>query len=196
MIVVVQTDCANLQSVCNALLRLNASFTISDEADSIEEASHLILPGVGHATTAMASLQRKGLIPVLQRRQKPLLGICLGMQLLYEHSEEGDTACLGLLPGIVRAIARSPGLPLPHMGWNRLKRQAESCPLLQGVNEDDSVYFVHSYRAPSNETVLASTQYGDRIAAVVGKGSIWGTQFHPEKSGQVGQRILGNFLGL
>lgn len=196
MIVIVQTECANIQSVSNALFRLSAPFRVSDDAALIERASHVILPGVGHAKPAMETLQRKGLVPVLQRRQKPLLGICLGMQLLYEHSEEGDTSCLGLMRGTVRAIPRSPGLPLPHMGWNRLKRQVESCPILNGVDEGASVYFVHSYRAPTNDRVIASTQYGDRIAAVVGQGPILGTQFHPEKSGPIGQRILGNFLEL
>jgi glutamine amidotransferase len=142
----------------------------------------------------MARLRYNGLDRLIPRLTQPLLGICIGMQLLFERSEEGDTECLGLLPGAVQRLVPSPGVRVPHMGWNRLQ-VASPHPLVAGLNQQ-WVYFVHSYAAQVSPTILASCTHGDSFAAVVATGQVVGTQFHPERSGVAGARLLQNFLAL
>ena len=194
MIAVIDTGVANLLSVANAIERIGRPFIITRDAGVIGKASHVILPGVGHAQASMKSLAEINLIPVIQQLKQPLLGICLGMQILFEHTEEGDVPCLGLLPGRVTRI-QDHGLSLPHMGWNSLEWQTPS-PLLEGLAPGVRMYFVHSFQAPLNATTRASTQYGEAIPALVSQDNYYGTQFHPERSGDMGSLILRNFLTL
>src|SRR5574338_521165 len=139
----------------------------------------VIMPGVGAAAPAMRVLKESGLRDVLLRFDRPLLGICLGQQLLYEHSEEGDANGLGLLPGKVTALPGTKQRPTPHMGWSRLRMQREH-PLLEGVRSDDYVYFVHSFACPADDSAIAVSEYGRPFAAAVAKGNVFGCQFHPE----------------
>jgi imidazole glycerol-phosphate synthase subunit HisH len=143
----------------------------------------------------MQRLNASGVAEHLPQLRQPVLGICLGMQLLFLKSEEGPAQCLGVLPQTVRKLDPQPGRPVPHMGWNRLHIVHEDA-LLEGVAEGEYVYFVHSYAAPVSQTTLATCDYGVPLAAVVRKGNFWGTQFHPERSTKVGARILANFLRL
>lgn len=194
-VAVVKLGVGNTASVMFALERLGARAVLTEDAAQITEAERLILPGVGAAAYAMEMLDAKGLRDAIAQFARPLLGICLGQQLLFESSEEGDAQGLGLLQGRVTHLPASPTSPSPHMGWSKLHRTRPHA-LLEGVAEDAYVYFVHSYVCPINEATLASADYGQRFAAVVGQGSVFGCQFHPERSGAVGARILRNFLRL
>jgi glutamine amidotransferase len=153
----------------------------------------VLLPGVGSAHDAMNRLRLAGLDTLIPTLKQPLLGVCLGMQLLFDHSEEGPANCLGLIPGNIGKLRSAPGLPVPHMGWNQL-RQVKPDPLLDGVSALDYVYFVHSFAAPAGSATVAVTEYGTPFTAVVRRDNFCGTQFHPERSGVVGARILANFL--
>jgi glutamine amidotransferase len=186
---------ANLASLQYALERLGARAEVSADGATIASAERVVLPGVGAAGEAMARLRAAGLTNVLRTLTQPVLGICLGMQLLFRSSEEGATSCLGILPDTVRRLRTAPGRPVPHMGWNQLKGRRED-PLLEGIAANDYLYFVHTYAAPVSEHTLASTDYGGPLSAVVRRGNFWGTQFHPERSGRTGARLLGNFLRL
>ncbi len=184
---------ANLGSVRYALQRLGVEPDIVRDADALDGAERIILPGVGAAAPAMAALRARGLDQALGSAAVPLLGICLGMQLLYEVSDEADTACLGLLPGRVRRLSPAPGLRIPHMGWNALTDIADT-PLLRGIDEGDSVYFVHGYAAPIGEDTVAGARHGVAFSAVVQRGLRCGAQFHPERSAGAGARLLENFI--
>ena len=184
---------ANLGSVRHALERLGVQPRIVRDGDGLRDAGRIILPGVGAAAPAMALLRERGLLEPLRATRLPLLGICLGMQLLFDSSEEGDVACLGLLPGRVSKLAGAPGIRVPHMGWNTLELRAAS-PLLEGVDEGASAYFVHGYAAPVTSDCIAASVHGERFAAVVRRGNVAGMQFHPERSAAVGARLLANFL--
>jgi glutamine amidotransferase len=162
------------------------------DADGLRDASKIILPGVGAAAQAMRLLRERGFGDVLSTLAVPLLGICLGMQLLFESSEEGDVSCLGLLPGRVRKLQAGAGLRVPHMGWNALRTERAST-LLDGA-EAANTYFVHSYAAPVTDACIASCTHGATFAAVVQQGNVVGMQFHPERSGAAGARLLLNFL--
>ena len=192
-IVIVDSGGANLASLQYALERLGASATVSSNAAIIAAAERVLLPGVGAAADAMRRLAGAGLDRLLPQLTQPLLGICLGMQLLFAHSDEGDTPCLGLIDGHVQRLTAVPGRPVPHMGWNTLERRVED-PLLRDVGVDDRVYFVHSYAAPVTDNTTAAVRYGVPLAAVVRRDNFCGVQFHPERSGRVGARILRNFL--
>lgn len=192
--VIVDSGGANLASLQYALRRLGASTIVTQDPSVIAQASHVILPGVGAAAMAMQRLQRAGLIEVLRARTGPLLGICLGMQLLFEYSAEGNTPCLGLLPGRVEALAPAISRPVPHMGWNTLG--PSSHPLLKDCSEH-WFYFVHGfYASGSSSSCIATTEYGVSIAAAVAQGPIMGVQCHPERSAAAGARLLNNFLNL
>jgi glutamine amidotransferase len=193
-VAVIDAGGANLGSVCYALERLGVSPRIVRDAEALADASRLILPGVGAAGPAMRALQAGGFVAALREHTAPLLGICLGMQLLYEHSEEGDVDCLGLLPGLVRRMRPAPGVRIPHMGWNRLRRRRESR-LLAGIDDGEHAYFVHSYAASVDAACVATATHGETFAAVVHHGRIAGAQYHPERSAAAGARLLRNFLG-
>lgn len=191
-LVIVDTGCANISSVYFALQRLGVSATISSDSKVIRQADKVILPGVGTAHNAMAALQQAELIDTLRQLSQPLLGICLGMQLLNQHSMEGDVGCLNLIPGEVLPM-QSAGLRLPHMGWNTLT-DISAHPLLDGFTAADYLYFVHSFAVAPGPYTLAQCDYGNKFAAVIGKDNVVGAQFHPERSGKSGQRLLQNFL--
>ena len=195
MIAIIDVSGNNLTSLTNAVQRLGFDFILTHSAEKIRQASHVILPGVGAAVPAMKALEEAKLVNVLKELTQPLLGICLGMQLLYESSEEGNVNCLGLIPGRIQRLPDREGFPVPHMGWNNLQWCIDS-PLQQGLADKDYVYFVHSYAACINEYTLASCQYQNEFTAIVQKDSIYGMQFHPEKSAEPGLQLLKNFLTL
>ena len=192
-VVVVDAGGANLGSVCYALERLWIAPTIAREASDLDEAERVILPGVGAAGPAMACLSAQGLVEPLRRLDVPLLGICLGMQLLYEASEEGDIAGLGVLPGKVVRMHEGPDARVPHMGWNTLS-DVRDLPLLDGIRAGDHAFFVHGYAVPVGTDTIATTTHGGLFSAVVQRGTYSGAQFHPERSAEVGARLLRNFI--
>jgi glutamine amidotransferase len=198
MIAVIDSGVANLASVMAALQRLNADATITSDAAVIQKAERVILPGVGAAGAAMAQLQAKNLIDTISDLKQPVLGICLGMQLLFEKSEEGEggTACIGVIPGSVKRIPASPDHPVPHMGWNQIKLTQPKHALLKDVAEQSFVYFVHSFAVPVGNVTLASSEYGAPFTAMAAYRNFHGCQFHPERSSAVGSQILKNFLEL
>lgn len=192
-VVLIDAGGANLGSVRYALERLGVEARVVRDADGLHGAQRVILPGVGAAAPAMALLRERGLDDALRVLDVPLLGICLGMQLLFDASEEGDVACLGLLPGTVRGMQGRPGLRVPHMGWNTLDVMRGS-DLLEAIATPANAYFVHGYAAPVTEDCIASCTHGEPFAACVERGRIAGMQFHPERSADVGATLLANFL--
>lgn len=190
---IVDTGGANLASIHYALRRLGKEATVTSSVSEIETSTHVILPGVGAAGDSMRRLRERELIPTLRELKVPTLGICLGMQLLFEASEEGDASCLGILPGSVTRLPSRAGLPVPHMGWNRVEVRSASA-LTEGIADGAHFYFVHSYRAPEGEHVLADCGYGDPVPAIVTRNNFFGVQFHPERSSSAGSRLLENFL--
>ena len=193
--VIIDSGGANLASLQFAFERLGAKTRVTADAAEIRSAPRVILPGVGSAANAMARLRNSHVAELLPLLTQPVLGICLGMQLLFAHSEEGETECLGILPDAVKRLQPMAGRPVPHMGWNQLTPVRED-PLLDGVVPNDYVYFVHSFAAPISDVTLASADYGTALSAIVRRGNFWGTQFHPERSAHVGARVLANFLKL
>lgn len=194
MIGIVKYKAGNLASVSNALERLGATYFISDDPKELEKATAIIFPGVGHAAAAMDDLRAKDLDVWLKSTKKSVLGICLGMQLLFETSEEGDCKTLGIIPGRLKKFD-STQAKVPHMGWNQFDTKKEH-PLIKGIGNKQFLYYVHGYYAPTNEYTLASCLYTKDFAAVVAKDNFMGVQFHPEKSGQVGSLLLQNFLDM
>lgn len=192
-VAIIDSGGANIASLRFALERLGATATLTTDPQELRAARRVILPGVGAAGDAMRRLQSLGLVEVIRQLEQPVLGICLGMQLLFDASDEGDTACLGLIPARVRRFADRDGLPVPHMGWNQLEFDGTH-PLLHGIAPGEHVYFVHSYRADAGSWTVATSDYGGPFAAVVQQGNFCGAQFHPERSGSVGSRLLANFL--
>lgn len=187
---IVDLGYGNLGSVALAFERLGLEPAVTADPDTILAADRVVLPGVGAAGHAMAQIARRGLAPCLRSLTRPALGICLGMQLLFEHSEEAGMDCLGIIPGTVRALEPAPGLPVPHMGWSRLDVAASNLGLASG----DYVYFAHGFACDSGPATVASVRYGRDIPAVVRSGNWLGAQFHPERSGEAGARFLGAFL--
>jgi len=192
-VVLVDSGGANIGSVRYALERLGVDAVLSADPDIIRGAERVILPGVGTAAHAMRQLRERGLVDVIRGLQQPLLGICLGMQLLFDSSEEGDVECLGLLPGHVDKLPSGQGVRNPHMGWNDVQRKRDDA-LLAGIPEGAQAYFVHGYAAPVTTDTLASSTHGVEFAAMVRRGNCYGAQFHPERSAAVGARLLENFL--
>jgi glutamine amidotransferase len=192
-VVLVDAGGANIGSVRYALQRLGVDAALSGDAATIRAADRVILPGVGAAAPAMARLRELDLVDTLRSLQAPLLGICLGMQLLFDGSDEGDVAGLGLLSGRVARLPATARERVPHIGWSRLRRRRAD-PLLDGVDDGDFAYFVHSYAVPAGVDCVASCTHGSEFAAVVRRGRIAGAQFHPERSAATGGRILRNFL--
>ena len=193
-LVLVDSGGSNLGSVQAALERLGVAAPVSGDPARIRAASHVILPGVGAAAVAMARLREQGLVEVIQQLKQPVLGVCVGMQILFEHSEEGDTPCLGLFPGMIRRLQPAPGIRIPHMGWNQL-RALGSHPITQGLDQQHA-YFVHSFAAAVTESTMLSVDHGQSFAALVVRGNYHGAQFHPERSAAAGAQLLENFLGL
>jgi glutamine amidotransferase len=194
-VVVVANGGANIASLQFALERLGVASVLSAHPERIRAASHVILPGVGAAADAMTRLRREGLYELLPTLRQPVLGICLGMQLLFEASDEGQTECLGIIPGRAVRFGEAPGRPVPHIGWNTLDVTRESA-LMTGLGGDDYAYFVHSYHLPVSSATVASTAYGAPFTACVEWRNFYGAQFHPERSAAVGARILQNFLAI
>jgi imidazole glycerol-phosphate synthase subunit HisH len=194
-IVIVAGSGANIASLQFALQRLEVPSAVSADADEIRAASHVILPGVGAAANAMSRLRQLGLDAVIPALKQPVLGICLGMQLLFEASQEGDADCLGIIPGRASRLPHADDLPVPHMGWNTLDIQ-RPCTLLEGIADGDYAYFVHSYAVDLCPATVASTRYGQAFSACVQWRNFYGAQFHPERSAAVGALLLDNFLGV
>lgn len=191
---VVDLGCANLASVRFALERLGAACDILRSPDEVEAAERLILPGVGAASYAAARLDALNLREALVGFARPLMGICLGMQLLFDRSEEGDARGLGLLPGVVRKRKPAPGEAWPHMGWSRVRKSRTDGRLFDGVADGSYFYFVHGYGAGLDATTAGEAEFGGPFAAAVERGRLYGCQFHPERSGEAGARVLDNFL--
>jgi len=185
---------ANLGSVCYALERLGADICMIRSPNELKGIDRLILPGVGAAAEGMQRLRNQGLEIALRNNNLPLLGICLGMQLLFDYCEEDNTPGLGLLPGKVQRLSVQEGIRVPHMGWNTLNIVRNS-PLLAGILPGSYAYFVHSYAAPVTDDTVATCQHGSTIfAAAVQRNHLWGAQFHPERSASIGATLLQNFL--
>lgn len=197
MLVVIDYRAGNLYNVANALKYLGSEFVFSGDPKIVGRASKVILPGVGSARAAMDSLAEQGLVATLKGLRVPFLGICLGLQLLFEASQEDDTPCLGMLSGTVKKFDSSQ-VKVPQIGWNQvryLSSKETHSPLFQGIPNNSFFYFVHSYYAPDSSGVtVAVTDYAIPFASAVHEGSFWGVQFHPERSGDVGLRLLQNFL--
>jgi len=194
LIGIIKYQAGNLASVANALERLNADYFISDNPKELDRADGIIFPGVGHAGAAMDDLRSRDLDVWLKCTKKPVLGICLGMQLLYESSEEGASDTLGLIPGKLKKFDASKA-KVPHMGWNRFEPKKDH-PLIKDIDNKHFLYYVHGYYAPANEYTLATCKYIKDFCAVVSKDNFMGVQFHPEKSGTVGSLLLQNFLDI
>jgi glutamine amidotransferase len=192
---IIKYNAGNIRSVLNALERLGVPADVTDAPDAIRGADKVIFPGVGEASTAMESLRSNGLDDVLRGLQQPVLGICVGMQLLCRHSEENDTDALGIIPVNVRRFAPgTAGLKVPQVGWNTIHDLRS--PLFRGIPEDSYVYNVHSYYAEDSPYTIARCSYGIDYAAAVQKDNYYGVQFHTEKSAAAGDRIIQNFLEL
>lgn len=196
--VIIDTGCANISSLKFALQRLGYHIDVSAEPSVIKAAKKVFLPGVGTAEYAMKGVNDRQLASLIKQLTQPVLGICLGMQLLTEHSIENavDTHCLALIPGEIKRIEmQNNSVRLPHMGWNTLTNISSS-PLFTGINESDYFYFVHTYCATVNEFALATCDYGQNFAASLQKDNFFGVQFHPERSGKSGAKLLQNFMEL
>ncbi|MCE2935913.1 MAG: imidazole glycerol phosphate synthase subunit HisH [Cyclobacteriaceae bacterium] len=192
-IAVIRYNAGNIQSVSYALERLGASFEVTSDPEKIQTADKVIFPGVGEASTTMRFLQEKGLNHLIMSLQQPVLGVCLGMQLLCRFSEENDTTCLGVFPVDVRKFGLNDNLKVPHMGWNSLDKISGWLPAaIQGK----FTYFVHSFYVPVNAWTVAETQYGIPFSAAMRKDNFFAVQFHPEKSAQTGEKILQAFLNV
>jgi glutamine amidotransferase len=195
-VAIIASGGANIASLRFALRRLHIESELTADADRIRSASHLILPGVGAAADAMERLRASGLDRLIPTLRQPLLGICLGMQLLFESSAEGDSACLNIIPGKAERFVNAPDLPVPHMGWNTLQIEVDS-PLFEGVGRHgDHAYFVHSFALDVSAATLARCTYGRTFSAAVQRDNFYGVQFHPERSARIGARILQNFVSI
>lgn len=196
MIAIIDYDMGNLRSLENALDRLGAAYTVTADPDTIRRADKVILPGVGHAGLAMDNLVERGLPDVIRSLRQPVLGICVGMQVLCRDSEEAPgKPCLGVFDAHVRRFSPAPGSKVPHMGWNDIRNLEGK--LFKDLPSGSYLYFVHSYYAgPCPDTVATCWYAGEMFSAALRYENFYGTQFHPEKSGSVGERILQNFLAL
>ncbi len=199
MIAIIDYKMGNLRSVENALHRLGAAYVVTDDAQTIRCADRVLLPGVGNCAEAMYNLRESGLIPIIKQLRQPVLGICVGLQVMCRDSEEGAepgmlTQCMNIFDSHVRRFPESDSLKVPHMGWNTIGNLEKK--LFDGLHSGDSVYYVHSYYPTLCPDTIATTEHGVLFSAALKYEQFYGTQFHPEKSGDVGERILSNFLKL
>jgi glutamine amidotransferase len=194
-VAIIDSGGANIASLQFALARLGFAATLTRDAGTIRSASHVLLPGVGAAEDAMARLRGAGLDAVIPGLTQPVMGICLGMQLLFDRSAEGPADCLGVIRDRVVPLEPAPERPIPHMGWNRVSPEP-GCRLFDGIDAGTHFYFVHSFAAGTGDHTVATTDYGAPVSAAVLKDNFMGTQFHPERSGPAGARVLANFLGM
>lgn len=195
MIGIINYGAGNIFSLTAALARLDVAYGMVNTETDLEKYSHIIIPGVGHAGAAMLKLKNTGLVTAIKSLKKPVLGICVGMQLITEHSEEGDAELLSIVPVKTKKFDKLLNIKIPHMGWNAVSPQNN--PLFEGVEDNTQFYFVHSYFIEYNPTFdIASADYGLKFSAAVQKDNFYGVQFHPEKSGKAGEQILKNFSNL
>jgi len=188
---ILKYNAGNTRSVINAFERLGVSPIVSDEPEVLRSADAVVFPGVGEASSAMTFLRDRGLDSLIKSLEQPVLGICLGMQLMCSHSEENDTDCLGIFSASVKLFPES-GMKVPHIGWNTIENLKSD--LFEGIADGNHVYFVHGYRVELSDDTIATSEYGGSFSAALHKENFYGVQFHPEKSGDVGERILKNFL--
>ena len=193
MIGLINYEAGNIRSVENALERLGQKFFISDDIEKLKKADKIIFPGVGNAEMAMKNLQKKSLDIFLKNCQKPVLGICLGMQIFFEFSEEGSTPCLNIFPGKINKFDDKKCPQIPHMGWNDIEINKKNNFLTSDFDKK-FFYFVHSFFVPVCKYTIATCFYGEKFSAAVNKDNFFGVQFHPEKSGDIGEKLLENFL--
>lgn len=194
-IAIVNAGGSNISSLTFALDRIKASYITTNQIAQIEDSSHVILPGVGAANDAMDKLKKSNLIEVVRNLKQPTLGICLGMQLLLDHSMENNVNCLSIIEGRCKAFSQQDKHPVPHMGWNNVNFNKPS-PLTEDLDNDDYFYFVHSYYAPITNSSIGITDYSESFASIIQKDNFYGTQFHPEKSSDQGSKLLRTFINL
>lgn len=196
MIAIIDYDTGNLRSVKNALMRLGAEFVVTSDHEEIRRADHVLLPGVGEASSAMEKLRERGLDLLIPSLNQPVLGICIGMQLMCRSSQEGDAQCMGIFPTDVKQLPADlkAGIKVPHMGWDTVSDLRG--PLFDGIPDGSYFYFVHSFAPEWCTDTIAVTDYGTKFSAALGRANFYGTQFHPEKSGAIGEQLLSNFLKL
>jgi imidazole glycerol-phosphate synthase subunit HisH len=194
-VAIVKYNAGNIQSVLYALERIGMQAIVTDDAAQLSGADKVIFPGVGEASTAMSYLKERGLDTLIKELRQPVLGICLGMQLMCRHSEENDTECLGIFDTTVRKFkVGEMGLKIPQIGWNKVEKTSE--PLFKGMFYEPYCYFVHSYYAELCDETAAVTEYGLKFSSALDKDNFYGVQFHPEKSAEAGEQILKNFLSI
>lgn len=193
-VAIIKYNAGNIQSVLNALERLQVSAIVTDDAEEIRKADKVIFPGVGEASSAMSSLQQNNLHTVIKELKQPVLGICVGMQLLCAHSEENDTDCLNIIPVAVKKFVAAPHLKVPQVGWNRIYNLQSN--LFTHIEEGSFIYNVHSYYAEDSDYTIAQCNYSTTYAAAVKKDNFYGVQFHTEKSAETGDKIIQNFLDI
>lgn len=193
MTVIVDYNTGNLFSLMSALEKIGAEYRVTSNPEEILSADSVILPGVGEASHAMSELKNRGLDKVIPLVKVPVLGICIGMQVMCSKSEEGSTDCLGIFPNKVSKL-KGIGIKIPHMGWNSVENTHS--PLFTGISEGSYFYFVHSFAPECNKFTVATTEYGEIFSSALSKINFYGTQFHPEKSGEMGERLLRNFINI
>ena len=194
MIALIDYEAGNLKSVANALDDLGAKYFVTNKSEEVKSAEKIIFPGVGEAASAMQKLEEKKIIDSIKSTSKPLLGICLGMQLLSTFSEERNTMCLDVIKSVVKRFD-STNVKVPHMGWNKVKYNSQN-KLFNNIDSDEHFYFANSYYVPITEYTIATTNYGINFSSAINKNNFYGVQFHPEKSGKVGLQVLKNFIEL
>lgn len=194
MIAIIDYNMGNIRSLGNAISRLGTEWVLTADHEAIRRASHVILPGVGNAAEAMENLNRLAMPDLIRSLRRPVLGICVGMQVMCRHSEEGDAECIGIFDAKVRRFREAEGIKVPHMGWSRISNLESK--LFKGIEKGSYVYFVHSYYAPLCPDTIATARHDGMFSAALKYENFYGTQFHPEKSGDVGECILRNFLEL
>lgn len=192
MIAIIDYNTGNLHSISKSIAKTGAEFIVTNNFDQIRSASKVIMPGVGDALFTMQTICNLGLDDLIKKLTVPVLGICVGMQVMCEESEEGPCKCLGIFPNKVKRLSQSISARVPHIGWNTL--QNNNSFLFKGIKDEDYVYFVHSYAPEINQFTISTTTHGDRFSAALSRDNFIGTQFHPEKSGVVGETIIENFI--